>query len=103
MDRRRLAHFTRRQRRRNLGPGPAALWQRHTRFHGIRRRRPENAQGSQEVIRSTAAGRNFALREMSIFERLRKRKKINTSDDENHYKHSNRRTDELPDRQTQSA
>jgi hypothetical protein len=29
---------------------------------------------------------------MSIFERLRKRKKINTSDDQNHYKHSNYRT-----------
>ena len=39
--------------------------------------------------------RNFALREMSIFERLRKRKKTNTSDDQNHYKHSNRRTHEL--------
>jgi hypothetical protein len=51
--------------------GPSALWQRHTRFHGIRRRRPEDAQGSQEVIRSTAAERDFALCEMSIFERLR--------------------------------
>jgi transposase len=36
--------------------------------------------------------RTFA--EMSIFERLRWRKKINISDDQNHYKHSNRRTHE---------
>src|SRR5438874_8231556 len=98
-----LAYFARLQRRRNLGPGPSSLWQRHTRFHGIRRRRPENTQGSQELIRSTAAERNFALREMSIFERLRRRKKINASDDQNHYKHSNRRTHELTHRQTQSA
>jgi Low-density lipoprotein receptor repeat class B len=41
--------------------------------------------------------------EMSPFECLRKRKKINTSDDENHYKHSNPRTHELTHRQTQSA
>jgi len=40
---------------------------------------------------------------MSIFERLRKRRKINTSDDQNHYKHSNHRTHELTHRQTQSA
>ena len=73
-----FSHSTRLQRRRNVRPGACSLRQRRTGFHGIRRRRPENAQGSQELIRSTAAERNFALREMSIYERLRKEKETTT-------------------------
>jgi hypothetical protein len=38
--------------------------------------------GDQRPSHLFRSERNFALREMSIFERLRKRKKINTSDDQ---------------------
>src|SRR4029077_15880279 len=51
----------------------------------------------------SAVQRFFTFCEMSIFECLRKRKKINTSDDQNHYKHSIRRTYELTHRQTQAT
>ena len=38
VDRRRFVDTSGLQRRRNLGPGACPLWQRHTRFYGIRRR-----------------------------------------------------------------
>jgi hypothetical protein len=57
----------------------------------------------QGAFRTEDRPRNLKFSKISIFEGLRKRKKINTSDDQNHYKHSNRRTHELTHRQTQSA
>jgi hypothetical protein len=53
--------------------GPVATcnrkWKDNPTYRDVRQ--SSNAQGSQELIRSTAAERNFALCEMSIFERLR--------------------------------
>jgi len=54
MDRRRFPYTAHLQKRRNFGLGACPLWQRHTGFHGIRRRRSQNTEGAPALQRAFA-------------------------------------------------